>query len=198
MSEPEALSPPPTPMPEISAGVDRVSLAAQGALGVIGIAVVVESTRLNLWTTFGPGPGFFPFVLGAGLVLLAATWAAQTVRSMRAERGTSAATTATPDEDRQEQQLAAEAAPDGAAGKSHALAIIISLVILAAILNFVGFQLSMLAFLIFHLRILGRNRWRVTVPLALVGSVGAFHLFSDLLLVPLPYSALPALAQIGL
>ena len=146
---------------------------AQSVLAAIAAYVAMSSRSLGIWSDGGPGPGFFPLVLSIALLVLCVVWFLQT----RVEAEPSAASEST-------------------LGRQAAITTV-SLVLLAAVLDLIGFQLAMFLFLLFHLRVLGRVRWVTSLVVALVGSVGAFHLFSDLLLVPLPLATLPALAWIG-
>ncbi|WP_176738428.1 tripartite tricarboxylate transporter TctB family protein [Micromonospora pallida] len=147
--------------------------AAQAVLIAIALYVVVSARALGLWASHGPGPGFFPLVLALALVLLSVAWFVQTRR----------------------------AAGGGAAREPYPwrrpAVTIASLVVLAVVLDFLGFQVSMLLFLLFYLRVMGRRRWLTSVVVAVVGSVGTFHLFNDVLLVPLPYATVPPLTWLG-
>ncbi|MFE9204880.1 tripartite tricarboxylate transporter TctB family protein [Micromonospora sp. NPDC007230] len=147
--------------------------AAQAVLIAIAVYVVISARALGIWLPQGPGPGFFPLVLAVALVLLSVAWFIQT---RRAAAGSSAG----------------EASP----WKQPAVTIA-SLVVLAAVLNFLGFQASMLLFLLFHLKVMGRRGWLTSIVIAVAGSIGAFYLFNDFLLVPLPYATVPPLSWLG-
>lgn len=148
--------------------------ATQAVLAAVGVYVAASSSELGIWTPEGPGPGFFPLVLAIGLVLLSVAWFVQTPR-----------VEPVPIDDQRTLWRAAGAT-------------IASLIVLAVVLELIGFQVSMFAFLMFHLRWLGRVRWLTAVAVSLLGSVGAFHLFSDLLLVPLPVATVPPLTMLGI
>jgi hypothetical protein len=148
--------------------------ATQAVLAAVGVYVAASSSELGIWMPEGPGPGFFPLVLAIGLVLLSVAWFVQTPRL--------------------------EPAPSGdqrALWRASGITIA-SLIVLAVVLELIGFQVSMFAFLMFHLRWLGKVRWVTAVTVSLLGSVGAFHLFSDLLLVPLPVATVPPLTMLGI
>lgn len=146
---------------------------AQAVLIVIAVYVVISARALGIWLPQGPGPGFFPLVLALGLALLSVAWFIQTRRA------------------------AVESPAEEAQPWKRAAITVASLVVLAAVLNFLGFQASMLLFLLFHLRVMGRRRWLTSVVIAVAGSIGAFHLFNDFLLVPLPYATVPPLTWLG-
>jgi putative tricarboxylic transport membrane protein len=160
------------------ADVDRSASdrrAVQVGLFLLAVYVVVESRSLGLWSGFGPGPGFFPFVLGAGLGLLALIWFGQ------------------------ERRQDAHASPTGeTVPLANVGVVLFSLVVLAAVMDLLGFQISMFAFLLFHLKWRAHRSWRLSLPIALVGSVGVFGGFTSGLLVALPQSSIPALSNLGL
>lgn len=148
--------------------------ATQSVLVAIGAYIATASRELGIWAPEGPGPGFFPLVLALALVLLSVVWFVQTPRL--------------------QEPVSRE---DRTTWRTWGVTIA-SLVILAVVLDVVGFQIAMFAFLLFHLRWRGRVRWVTALVVAVVGSVGTFHLFGDLLLVPLPLATVPPLTLLGL
>ncbi|MEV4988981.1 tripartite tricarboxylate transporter TctB family protein [Pseudarthrobacter sp. LMD1-1-1.1] len=147
-------------------------LAGIGAFAAVGIYVLVSSLSLGLWTSLGPGAGMFPFAMGALLVAMSAVWLLQELRRPSA-RG------------------------EGV-DKGVVISVVASLVILASVMDLLGFQLSMFAFLLYHLKIRGRRAWVPSLIIALAGSVGAFYAFNYGLNVALPVSAFTPLNLIGL
>jgi hypothetical protein len=147
--------------------------AVQAVLLAVGIYVSTSSTSLGIWSPEGPGPGFFPLVLALGLAVLSVAWFLQTPR-----------------------QEPVQGADQRRVWRSAGVTVA-SLVVLGLVLDLVGFQVAMFLFLMFHLRWLGKVGWFSAVAIALAGSVGAFHLFSDFLLVPLPLATLPPLSLWG-
>lgn len=147
-------------------------LAGIGAFAAVGVYVLVSSIDLGLWTSLGPGPGLFPFAMGVVLAAMSVVWLIQELRRPS----------------------------ETAAGVDRGLviAVVVSLVILAAVMDLIGFQLSMFLFLIYHLKVRGRRRWLSSLITALAGSVGAFYAFNYGLNVSLPVSAFPLLNTIGL
>ena len=147
-------------------------LAGIGAFAAVGVYVLVSSISLGLWTSLGPGPGLFPFAMGAVLAAMALLWLLQELRSPS----------------------------ETAAGVDRGLviAVVASLVILAAVMDLLGFQLSMFAFLLYHLKIRGRRTWVSSLIIAVAGSFGAFYAFNYGLNVALPVSTIPFLNAIGL
>ncbi|WIV44187.1 tripartite tricarboxylate transporter TctB family protein [Glutamicibacter nicotianae] len=149
-------------------------VAGQAVIGLVGLYALVGSVSLGLWSSMGPGAGFFPAVLGAFLVVLAIVWFIQE-RSVPQEQG------------------AAESFD-----RTQIIAVVASLVVLAAALPFLGFQLSMLAFLMYHLNFRARIGWIRAIVISLCGSFGVFYLFTKVLHVSLPVASIPPLNLIGL
>lgn len=162
-----------------SAGYRRLELGVQSFLFVVAVLVALNSVQLGLSVAFGPGPGFFPFFLAIAMGLLVLTWIFQSQRAAR-----SGATE--------------ETAMDEAVDYRHVYTVIASLIVLAAVMGFIGYQLAMFLFLYYHLAVRAKRRWYTSLIIAVAGSVGVFHVFSDLLSVPLPYSMFSFLNVIGL
>lgn len=148
-----------------------------GVIGIVGIATAVSSFSLGLWTRLGPGPGFFPLILGFLLCAGGVFWGREQWKGLVEE-----------DVDEGEERN----------GPLRILSIGGSIIIAALLLELLGFQITMLLFLVFHLRILHRVRWLIAVPVTLLGSFGTFVLFHVLLAVHLPTSSIPFLAGLGL
>jgi putative tricarboxylic transport membrane protein len=121
---------------------------------------------LSYYTPLGPGPGFFPLwictLLGvlAVVVFLHATF-------------------------RQPHALPEGFFPQAAAIRRIA-AILIALFAVANLMPTLGFRLTMLAFYLVLLYVLGRRHPLETLILALIGSFGTFYLFVEFLSQPLP------------
>jgi putative tricarboxylic transport membrane protein len=140
--------------------------------------VVWESWDLEYYTNLGPGPGFFPLWLGVVMGALSLVWVAQVL----VRKGG-------PEDD---------AILPERAGVARILSTLAALVGMAGLMNLLGFQLTMLLFLVFLLKGLGRQPLWVTLIVALLGSVGVYHLFGAYLDVPLPAATVKLLAQLGL
>lgn len=153
----------------------RRSIAAgQAVIAMVGLYSLVASIELGLWSAMGPGAGFFPAVLGAVLALLAFVWFVQERAGIhRSESG-------------------------DPLDHAHVWAVVISLLVLAAALPFLGFQLVVFAFLMYHLGLRAGIGWIKSAVISLGGSVGVFYLFTSVLHVSLPVSSLLPLNMIGL
>ena len=147
-------------------------LAGIGAFVVVGVYVLVSSIGLGLWTSLGPGPGMFPFAMGGLLVAMSALWLVQELRE--------------PSE------------TASVVDRGLVLAVVISLAVLAAVMDLIGFQLSMFIFLVYHLKIRGGRRWVSSLIIAVAGSFGAFYAFNYGLNVTLPTAGISVLNSIGL
>jgi hypothetical protein len=158
--------------PERGLRVAPSVLAGIGAFTAVGVYVLVSSVGLGLWTSLGPGPGLFPFAMGGVLVAMSALWLIQELRqpSEKAE----------------------------GIDRGVVISVVVSLVVLASLMDLLGFQLSMFLFLLYHLRLRGRRSWATSAIIALAGSVGAFYAFNYGLNVALPVSAFTPLNLIGL
>jgi putative tricarboxylic transport membrane protein len=134
--------------------------------------------NMEYYTPLGPGAGFFPFWLGAAMGVLGIVWLIQVSRqSENKEEGP-------------------HLPPRG--GIVRILSIIISVAAVSTLMDLLGFQLVMFLFMIFMLMILGRQTIWMTLIIALVCSVGVYHLFGRYLDVQLPAASLALLADLGL
>ena len=128
--------------------------------------IMREALGLRFSTSLGPGPGFFPFCVAALLAVLGVAMFVQASFGKPAP-------------------MPADLMPSRR-GLLRIAAILVALAATAALLNLLGFRLTMLAFLLFLLFALGRQSVFVTLSVALAGSWGTYHLFSNWLKVPLP------------
>ena len=139
-------------------------------IAFIGLAVfwMIVSFQYPYHDRLGPGPGFFPFWLsliigGLSLSLL--------VQISLGKGVVEKSGTILP--------------PDRAAG-IRIIMIIVSLFVGLAILEPLGFRITLLLFLFFLTWGLGARNWWVTLVFAIIGSFGVFHVFYYWLKVPLP------------
>lgn len=139
---------------------------AGGALLALAALVAWEGVALRYWTSLGPGAGFFPLWLAGLLAALSAGMIAQ------ARYGTPAPA---PDQE-----------PLTRAGGMRVAGVVGALVAVAALLEPLGFRLTMTALLFGLLLLLGRQRPLVAGLVALSGGFGGHALFAGLLGVPLP------------
>jgi putative tricarboxylic transport membrane protein len=115
----------------------------------------------------GPGPGFFPFWLS---IITGALALALLFQISLAKSSAHGAATLLPERQ----------------GASRILVILVALVGSLALLDFLGFRISLFLFLLFLPLALGVRSWWVTLIFAIAGSFGIFHVFYYWLKVPLP------------
>ena len=136
------------------------------ALLVIFAFFVFESYQLSLRDALGPGPGFFPFSLGILAAVLAVVLLTQ-LHLGRVDLGT-------------------DALVFDRAGLRNAVLVLAGLIVATALLDVVGFRLSMLLLIPYLLVVLGVRNWVAVGICAAAGSFGVYYVFFDLLKVPLP------------
>ena len=190
MSKTTTPAAPETLTQEPPAGPSKILLVATPvALAVLSGAVIFTSFGLGYWTTLGPGPGFFPFWIGLLLGISSIVWLIQALRGNP---------NVIPAAD-EPVALDVETVSTAPTAKKRPIWIVLlSLVVLASLLELLGFQLSMFAFLLFQLKFQGGRKWPLSLIIAVVGSFGVFHLFTDVLQVTLPTSSIDFLEDLGL
>lgn len=158
--------------------MQRIHQAAALCCLLFSGLVMWGSWGLVYYTKLGPGSGFFPFWLGVATGGLSLVWLIQV--SIRSGRPKDAAFL-----------------PERA-GIGRILAILAALGAMAGLMDFLGFQLMMFAFLVFLLMFLGQQKLWMTLVIALVGSVGVYHVFGRYLDVQLPAATVKFLLHLGL
>jgi len=140
--------------------------AASVALAATFAYFAYESFQLSLRDALGPGPGFFPFWLGMIGAVLAIVLLIQ-VRLDRVDLGT-------------------ERLVFDRAGMKNAVLVLVGLIVATALLEVVGFRVSMLLLIPYLLLVLGaRNRVAIGIC-SVAGSFGVYYVFFDVLKVSLP------------
>lgn len=182
-------SAPPTQTTEPAGSTRILMIATPAALMVLALAVIFTSNGLGYWTTLGPGPGFFPFWIGILLGTSSLVWLVQALRG-------NPNVVPQPEEAVIPDTAVLSTAPT--AKKRPIWIVLLSLVAVASLLEILGFQLSMFAFLLFQLKFQGGRKWVSSLIIAVAGSFGVYHLFTDLLQVTLPTSSIGLLDSLGL
>ena len=139
---------------------------------ILAVCVVFayESFQLSLSDALGPGPGFFPFCLGLIGALLAAALLVQ-LHLGRVDLG-------------------AETLTFDRAGMRGIALVLAGLTVAAALLEVLGFRLVTLLLIAYLLVVTGARNRVAIASCAVAGSFGVFHLFFNLLKVPLPMGIL--------
>ncbi len=152
---------------------------------VIGLAflavsayVMVGAFGLEYFTPIGPGPGFFPFWLGAGLAVVTVVWLVGIYL-------------------RPNEPLPEGFFPNRKA-VSRLVCVLGGMVLFVLLGESLGFRITMLGFLLGMLFSLGRRSAFVTIAVALAGSFGSYYLFHDLMGVHLPLATIGFLKNLGL
>ncbi len=156
----------------------RVYQVASLVLIGVGVYVVQEARDMTLYTSMGPGPGFFPFWLGLSFIGLSIVWLFQVSL--------------------QPQGPMEQGFVPSRGGVFRIVSILAALVLFSQLLDIVGFQLLMFAFLLFLLIALGRQKPLLTVLVSLAGSFGVYQVFTRWLDVHLPESSIELLRNLGL
>jgi len=131
------------------------------------VVMLISSFEYPYKDRLGPGPGFFPFWLSLIVVGLSIALLFQITRGQKAPYGSES-----PYPNRQ--------------GAGRILIVLVALVGSLAMLDYLGFRISLLLFLLFLPIALGIRQWWVVSLFALAGSFGIFHVFYHWLKVPLP------------
>jgi hypothetical protein len=144
----------------------RRAYQLSGVAALLAAAVLgYQSAGLTYYTRIGPGPGFFPRWLCAVLALLAVAVIARATWS--------------------EDVAAPIPLPDRRAAL-RILGVVVALILVVAVTTTLGFRLTMMAFYLAVIAVLGRWRWLETPVLAVLGSVVAYYVFVEWLKLPLP------------
>jgi hypothetical protein len=145
----------------------KANVAIALLIMAIGIVVVVDAVRLGFgWSDNGPRAGFFPFLLGVGLVVCSAI----VLRNVYAEH--------------RKKQPAKRLMPPGAwkpitwvVAPSAGMILLVELI---------GLHLAAAVFLVFYMRVVGKVRWATTLAIAILVPAVLFVSFEKVFLVPMP------------
>ncbi len=148
----------------------RSYLITSALLFVLALATGVGALKLQYYTHLGPGPGFFAFWLSVFLGVAALAMAADALYKPQAA-------------------LPADFFPSRD-GLRKIGTVVLALVLVIALLEPLGFRLTMLAMYLALLWSLGQRGWVVVPVISLAGSFGLYQLFVQWLGVPLPIGKL--------
>lgn len=139
------------------------------ALALLSVAFMVKSTELNIgWVPErGPGAGAWPFWLSLGML------AASLATLFRWFRGV------TPESRSSELFMSRSAVSIVGTAVAALTALLIGI-------HYIGIYFSLILFLAFFVRIMGRHSWPTTLAIALLTPVFIFCLFEWALTIPLP------------
>jgi putative tricarboxylic transport membrane protein len=133
---------------------------------VIAIFICIGSVRLSIGTIHNPGPGFFPFIAGAILGILSLILFVQSFHEKTHDK---------------ENPFWANVQ----AGLKMFWVLFILFVYVIG-MDYLGFFFSTILFLGFLLRVIGRQKWMLTIVLSLLGAIISYGIFQRWLDVQLP------------
>jgi hypothetical protein len=136
---------------------------------LLGITIAVWSATFPFGGLKAPGPALLPLVCGLILILLGLILLIQT----RARKGSPTGDTSV------------RLFPGGAAGRKVALTLAVMLAS-ATLFQPVGFALTAFFLILFLMRAIGQQRWRVALFYSFVSSAGVLMVFKILLKTQLP------------
>ena len=136
----------------------------------LGLAVLIciGSLRLSLGSFQNPGPGFFPFIAGLVLGVLAAIVYFQARRSAVSAKGTN------------------QPLWTNSSGVKKVVLTTIALLVYATSMNYLGFLISTCIFFIFLLRTIEPQRWGLVILESLLASGISYLIFEIWLQAQLP------------
>jgi putative tricarboxylic transport membrane protein len=152
--------------------VRTAELLMATALSLLSVAFMVKSAELSIgWVPGrGPGAGAWPFWLSAGMLL------ASLATLYRWFKGV------TPESRSTEVFMTRSAVSIVGTSVAALTALLIGI-------HVIGIYLSLILFLVFFVRIVGRHAWLTTLGIALLTPVFIFCLFEWALTIPLPKAA---------
>lgn len=147
---------------------NKKDVIASILLIVVGVLTALWSIRLRLGTPAKPAPGFFPFLVGFGIVALSI------ILLIQAWFGRD------------------KGSPKTSGDDWRKLAILVAgLVIYAGILEPLGYVLSTIFMATVTMRVVGLTSWKKISMVSLVLPIGVYFLFTRVLGVELPAGVLP-------
>ncbi|MFC1798332.1 tripartite tricarboxylate transporter TctB family protein [Thermodesulfobacteriota bacterium] len=138
---------------------------------IVGACICVGALKLSLGKIYKPGPGFFPFLAGAILIILSSFVLLQSFKGFLTQK----------EHDRGYQAL--WSSPQGGL---KMICVLTALICYAIGLKFLGFVISTLIFLGFLLKYIGSQRWSVVLSVSFFGAVLSYIIFEYWLGVPFP------------
>lgn len=150
--------------------VRTVELLTAVALALVSIAIMIKSTdglAIHWVPEKGPGSGVWPFWLSAAMLVSCLMVVYQWFRKL------------TPESRSDEVFMTPETV--------RIVGITVAaLFLLLLATHIIGLYFSIMLFLIFYLRVMGRHKWPLTLVLSLATPIFLFFFFEGALVIPLP------------
>ena len=144
----------------------------------VGVLFVIGSLRFSVWDRYGPGPGFFPLVLGTMFSILSLLLLISKIVDKKKEEG-----------------IAEGDSLRFAAIKKTALYLCL-LVCFGFLFEYLGFLLTILFFMTGVLVSLSKRSIKLSLAISILTSVTTYVVFVKLLGVPLPGGILENLIRL--
>ncbi len=136
-------------------------------LMAVGLLVVGDSIRLGFgWGLSGPEPGFFPFIMGLGVIICTFFIVLKGIGAYR------------------KQGAGKPLIIPG--GLTQILWVLIPAGGMVAMTELIGLHLATVLYLAFSMGVQGKMRWPAVVALSLLVPLAVFIVFDKLFLIPLP------------
>ena len=137
---------------------------AGALLAALGVYVVTAASQWTLLEADGPGPGFFPVIYGAGLIIGSLALVIASLRKKNAEAQY----------------------PVDWVGVGQALAVWAVFALMLPVMKYVGFAIAFAALIAFFLQFVFKRSWKFTILATVLTPIGFLIVFPTLLHVPLP------------
>lgn len=145
----------------------RAEIWVSLAFALLGVIVIADSIRLGfMWGMSGPESGFFPFYLGAGVVISSVVVFFNAFTRYRKEGA------------------GKPLMPPGAL--KPILWVLIPSAAMVAITELVGLHIAAALFLSFYMRVVGKIGWATTLLVGIISPLLLYVTFDKLFLIPLP------------
>ena len=154
------------------AGMRKPETIAGVVLVLLGVLLMREAARVPIaWTDVGPGAGFFPFWLAAGVALCGAVLAAQSLQASLAD-GAGAG-----------KKVKAFIPPET---RKPLLIAFVPMVLLVAVMRYLGIYLGGGIYLAAYMAAVGRYKWLPTLLVSVLVPTVLFFIFERWFLLPMP------------
>ncbi|HWO74705.1 MAG TPA: tripartite tricarboxylate transporter TctB family protein [Bacillus sp. (in: firmicutes)] len=133
---------------------------------LFGATIFWQSLSFDIYSEIGPGPGLFPMILSASLIVLSVFYIISSMRKNRI--------------------MAGDVLPKGKSAWK-VLRIVLAVVLFIIFAPYTGFSITSMVVLL--IVFLGEMKWYSAVSISLVTTTAVFIIFNHLLGVPLPLNS---------